>query len=84
MCIDFRKGDIVEFQIAGSDAFGFSGSGMVLDDNVVEKHLLDVDRLTGLVIIKDFAWAELRQFGRTHVTKIVTRREDIVNFWEYL
>lgn len=87
--MEIRKGDIVEFSIAGIESNGWSGKGMVLDDNVIEEHILDPDRETGCITIKDLENVQLlesgiRTFGKQYVTKVVTPREDIQNFWDYL
>lgn len=79
-----RSGDIIAYQIAGIDAHGFSGGGMVINANVIEKHLIDDDVFTGRVIVKNPDIERLQEFGSEFVTKIVRRREDIENFWEYL
>lgn len=51
--VEIRKGDIIEFSIAGIQSGGFKGQGMVLDDNVIEEHVLDPDVETGCITIKD-------------------------------
>ena len=87
--IEIRKGDIVEFTIAGIQSEGFKGQGIVLDDNVIEKHVLDPNVETGRVTIKELENVSLsesgiRTFGKRYVTKVIKRREDVKNFWEYL
>jgi hypothetical protein len=82
--VEFRKGDIVEYSIMGLTTRGFSGTGMVLDDNIIEEHILDPDRVTGRVLLKDITIGEPRRFSRQWITKVVICREDIKNFWEYL
>jgi len=86
--MEIRNGDIIEFSIVGVEGCGFSGSGMVIDANVIKEHLIDANEETGCIIIIDlenFPLNEsgIRKFNKRHVTKIIKHREDIENFWEY-
>lgn len=86
--MEIRKGDIIEFSIAGIEGSGFAGTGMVLDANVIEEYLLDPNRETGCITVIDLENIPLnesgiRKFGIRFVTKVIKRREDVKNFWEY-
>lgn len=86
--MEIRNGDIIEFSVAGIQGSGYSGSGMVIDANVIELHLLDPCKETGCITIRDLEniplhRSGLRTFGKRFVTKVIKRREDVENFWEY-
>lgn len=86
--MEIRKGDVIEFSIAGIKSSGFAGSGMVIDANVIEEHLLDPNKELDCITIIDLKNIPLRQsgirtFGKQYVTKVIKRREDVENFWEY-
>lgn len=86
--MEIRKGDIIKFSIAGIEGSGYSGSGMVIDANVIEEHLMDSNKELDCITIIDLKniplrISGLRTFGKQYVTKIIKRREDIKNFWEY-
>jgi len=86
--MEIRKGDIIEFSIAGIEGSGYSGSGMVIDANVIEEHLMDPNKEIDCITIIDLKNIPLRRsgirtFGKQYITKVIERREDIKNFWEY-
>ena len=51
--VEIRLGDIVEYKIAGIEGNGFSGTGMVIDANVIEGNPVDGYTHTNRIVIKD-------------------------------
>lgn len=86
--MEIRKGDVIEFSIAGIEGSGYSGSGIVIDANVIEEHLMDPNKELDCITIIDLRNIPLnrsgiRTFGKQYVTKVIKCREDIKNFWGY-